>query len=249
MTSSNSDHFSKQSAAYAKYRPRYPDKLFSYLASLTPEHRCALDCATGNGQAALGLAQYFDRVIAIDISEKQIAEAPLHLRIQYNVGRVERLELPAQSADLVAVAQALHWFNLDEFYNSVRQVVRPKGAIAAWCYNRIEIEPGVDEIVHEYHDAIVGPYWPAERFHVLDGYRSLPFPFHEIQSPTFVLEDNWVLENLLGYLQSWSATQRYKDARGENPLLLVQDRLGSAWGTSGTKLVRWPLSIRIGFIR
>ena len=55
------DHFSKQSQLYAQYRPKYPAEIYSYLASLAPGRSLAWDCGTGNGQAAIGLADYFER--------------------------------------------------------------------------------------------------------------------------------------------------------------------------------------------
>ena len=53
------DYFSERAELYAAYRPLYPDTLFEFLAGLTPEHRAVLDCGTGNGQAAVGLAAHF----------------------------------------------------------------------------------------------------------------------------------------------------------------------------------------------
>lgn len=249
MTSTLKDYFSKQSAAYAKYRPHYPESLFSYLASLTQYHNCALDCAAGNGQAALGLVDHFDTVIATDISEAQIKVAFPHPKIQYKVGRAEESLLPTQSVDLVTVAQGLHWFNLDVFYKEVKRVLKPQGTVAVWSYNVVEIEPAVDALVNKYHDEIVGPYWPPERHLVIDGYRALPFPFREIQPPSITMETYWTLENLLGYLRSWSATQRHIDSHGENPLLLIADGLRAAWKhPQEKKFVRWPLSLRVGFV-
>lgn len=247
MTSADKDYFSKQSTEYAKFRPHYPDSLFTYLASLTPYHQCAVDCATGNGQAALGLAEHFNEVIAVDHSEAQIAGAFTHPKVQYRVGRVEQLDLPPKSVDLVTVAQALHWFNLDKFYEEVKRILKSDGAIAVWTYYLTKIEPAVDRVIHRYHDEILHLHWPQERGPVIDGYRSLPFPFREARPPVFPMEMHWTLENFLGYLRSWSATQRYVDARGENPLNLITDELQNAWGhPDEEKLVQWPLSLRVG---
>jgi hypothetical protein len=61
-TISFEDHFSSHSQQYAQYRPKYPDELYTYLASLAPARSLAWNCGTGNGQAALGLAKHFDVV-------------------------------------------------------------------------------------------------------------------------------------------------------------------------------------------
>ena len=110
------DHFSGHAASYAAARPDYPSELFTYLSSLCAEHELAWDCACGNGQASIALAEYFSNVIATDASEKQLAQAKPHSHVRYQVALAEESFLPQQSADLVIVAQALHWFDLPLFY-------------------------------------------------------------------------------------------------------------------------------------
>ncbi len=242
------DYFSKQSADYALYRPRYPDSLFAYLANLVPSHSCAWDCATGNGQAALGLADHFQKVIATDFSEAQLAGAFHHPKIQYMTARAESSGISAASVELVTVAQALHWFDVNAFYAEVNRVLSPGGAIAVWSYTLNTIEPSVDAIVRHYYDEIVGPYWPPERRFVADGYRSLPFPFREVQPPRVEMETVWQLEHLLGYLRSWSATQRYIERNNVDPTEELDGKLRTVWGPAEIeKLVRWPLNLRVGF--
>ena len=125
------DHFSKQAADYATFRPRYPQKLFEYLGSIAPSRRLAWDCGTGNGQAAVGLASTFHRVIATDASEKQIANAQQHERIDYRVASAEDSGIQSEMIDLIMVAQALHWFDLDRFYDEARRVLKRDGVLAA----------------------------------------------------------------------------------------------------------------------
>ncbi|MBX2990797.1 MAG: class I SAM-dependent methyltransferase [Bacteroidetes bacterium] len=243
------DHFSKQSAEYAEYRPRYPKELFAYLASLTSEHELAVDCATGNGQAAVGLADYYGRVVALDQSPQQLAHAPRHPRITYQIGKAEALGVAPHTADLVAVAQALHWFSLDEFYAEARRVLKPAGILAVWTYGINCISPEIDTLVREYHDKVLEGYWPPERSHIIDGYRSLPFPFRELTPPAIEMQAEWTLEQLLGYLRSWSATQRYITATSKNPLNLIERALRKEWDTGrNTKRVFWPLTLRIGVV-
>lgn len=247
MDSPVKDYFSTQSTDYARYRPRYPASLFKYLAGLVPTHECAWDCATGNGQAAVGLTEHFEKIIATDISAAQLRGAFPHPRIQYKHTRAESAGLPTQSVDLVTVAQALHWFDLDAFYEEVNRTLKPGRAIAVWCYELNTIEPGIDAIIRKYYNEIVGPYWPPERRFVIDGYRTLPFPFREIHPPHIDMEKLWGLEQLLGYLRSWSATQRYIDVKQDDPLVPIADELKHVWDTE-EKTVRWPMSIRVGFV-
>lgn len=241
------DHFSAQAADYAKYRPHYPPALFAYLVSIAPAKKIAWDCGTGNGQAALGLAPYFDLVIATDPSEKQIRNAIPHEKVKYVVAPAEGTDIAPQSVDLIMVAQALHWFDHEKFYVEVRRIAQPRGIIAVSMYNLLHSEPEITAIVNEFYFDIVGPYWPPERKHIELGYRSIPFPFAEIKPPSFSLEKQWNLGELLGYLNTWSATQRFISQNGFNPLQQIADRLAGVWGDpESKKRIAWPLHLRIG---
>ncbi|MCU0933548.1 MAG: class I SAM-dependent methyltransferase, partial [Thiobacillaceae bacterium] len=171
------DHFSTRSSRYAAFRPCYPVELFTYLASLTPGHDLAWDCATGSGQAARGLAKHYTRVSATDASTAQIDAAAPHARVEFRVAPAQDSGLPDRSADLTTVAQAAHWFDLQAFYAEVRRVLKPDGLLAIWCYERLAIEPAVDAIVEDFYGGLLGPYWPPERRLVESGYRDLDFPF------------------------------------------------------------------------
>jgi SAM-dependent methyltransferase len=240
------DHFSKQAADYAKFRPRYPQKLFEYLGSIAPNRGLAWDCGTGNGQAAVGLATVFDRVIATDASEKQIANAQSHERVVYRVTRAEKSDLESASIDLIMVAQALHWFDLDRFYDEVRRVLKKNSVLAASAYNLLHVEPAIDEVINRYYYEVVGPFWPAERV-LIEKFEELPLPFSEIQAPSFEIIGQWNLEHLVGYLRSWSSTQRFITARDSDPLDEIADELRAAWGNAKqTRRVIWPLTLRVG---
>jgi ubiquinone/menaquinone biosynthesis C-methylase UbiE len=241
------DHFSKQSQLYVQYRPKYPDELYAYLASLAPGRSLAWDCGTGNGQAAIGLAAYFDRVYATDASAEQISRAQAHENVEYQVEPAEHISLGDSSVDLVTVAVAVHWFNFDEFYREVRRVLKPDGILAVWTYSFTEISPDVDAIIRTYYYGTLQGCWP-ERIHYLEEkYETLPFPFEEITPPSLAMERNLTLAQYAGFLDSWSATQRYKEQKGHHPLEVIWDQLSAAWGNENEeRLVRWPLYFRIG---
>ena len=242
------DHFSKQSADYAKYRPRPPADLLQYLAGLAPARKLAWDCGTGNGQTAVALADYFERVIATDISEKQLANAFPHPKIDYRLAAAENSGLESGTIDLLTVSQAVHWFDFDRFYAEARRVLKPGGIIAVWTYTGpVDVTPEVDAIVDEFYHDIVGAYWPPERKLVEEEYRTIPFPFPEIQAPKFSLETRWSFGDFVGYLETWSSTQGYKNAKGADPVELIRDRLLAAWeNPDGKKRVRWPFHLRVG---
>ncbi len=242
------DHFSSLATDYARYRPRYPEVLFRYLSEQAPSRSLAWDCATGNGQAALGLAEFFDRVVATDASESQLAHAQRHPRVEYRRATAEHSGLDAASVDLVTVAQALHWFDLEKFYAEVRRVVRPGGCLAVWTYALFQCDPAADAAIRDFYERTLGDYWTPERRLVEQGYRTLPFPFEETKTPEFVMESRWNLEQVLGYLGTWSALKRYREAKGSDPLPELAEGLRRAWGKEEVRPLRWPISLRCGVV-
>jgi SAM-dependent methyltransferase len=242
------DHFSRASGQYSAFRPHYPEGVFDYLAQVCSERRLAWDCACGTGQATLPLADRFDSVIGTDASEQQLAAAQANAKVTYRVASAERSGLDSSSVDLVTVAQALHWFNLDGFYGEVRRVLKPSGVLAVWTYGIIHVEGDeVDRLIQEFYHDIVGSFWPPERRLVDEGYRGLVFPFAELTSPSFNMEQHWDRSHLLGYIRTWSATCRYLDQKGVDPVEALEQRLAPAWDDAKTvRKVSWPLALRVG---
>jgi SAM-dependent methyltransferase len=242
------DHFSAHAVDYAKFRPRYPKELFRWLASVAPSTELAWDCATGNGQAAVALAEAFERVIATDASEKQIGNAEAHARVEYRVAPAENSGIELHTVDLITVAQALHWFDLARFDTEARRVLKPEGVLAAWAYKLAQIEPAIDRVVNRYYAEVVGAYWPAERV-LIEKFEDLEFPFPEIAAPPFEMTAEWNAEHLIGYLRTWSATQRFMAANQRDPLKDVEENLRSAWGDADQlRPVVWPLVVRVGHL-
>lgn len=241
------DYFSAVAAGYARFRPRYPGELFADLAAAGPGRVLAWDCATGNGQAALGLADHFERVVATDASAAQLAQAAPHARVTYRVAGEDGSGLEDGSADLVSVAQALHWLDLSAFYAEARRVLKPGGMLAAWCYDLGSIDPAMDERMRWFAYELLGPYWAPERRHVMAGYHDLPFPFEEQPFPQRQMRHELTLQEVGGMLDTWSALARYRAARGEDPLPAFLAELEPRWGPPGTRrLLSWPLRGRLG---
>jgi SAM-dependent methyltransferase len=243
-----SDHFSQVAGAYAQRRPHYPTNLFSFLAGVSPDHRLAWDCAAGTGQASVPLARHFERVVATDASSAMLAQAEPHVRVEYRVAPAHESGLEPRSADLITVAQALHWLDLPSFYREVDRVLKPAGVLAVWTYGiQVMEDSTLNRILQHFYREVVGPCWPPERRHVESGYRTLDFPYPELVPPTFQMEHDWSLEDLLGYISTWSATQFFRQAKGFDPVAELRLNLGSVWTSPGSaRRVRWPLSVRLG---
>lgn len=241
------DHFSGHAAGYAQARPTYPPALFDWLATQCARRELAWDAGCGNGQAARALTAQFARVIATDPSAEQIAQAAPHAQIDFRVEPAEAPTLMQHSADLVTVAQALHWFDLERFYAAVRRTLRPDGVIAVWTYGLSNVDAQVDRAFMQLYEDVLGPYWPPERRHVENGYAELPFPFARIEAPAFAMQCHWTLAQYLAYLGTWSATQRFRRERGEDPVAMLGEEFAAAWGNpQAARLVRWPLGLRAG---
>lgn len=241
--------FGPQAAKYAESRPRYPRPLFNYLAVVSRGTRLAWDCATGNGQAAVGLAERFTRVVATDASAEMVAKAIPHPRVTYHVAKYAS-GLPDGSANLVTVAQALHWLEIDPLVCEARRVLVPGGVFAAWCYGLCRIEPRIDEVVDLFYRVTLGSFWSPGRRLVEDGYRSIPLPLDEIVPPPIEMEEEWTMPRLLAFVRTWSAVSKCVAARGEEPMRAFEEALHERWGMPMLRRkIRWPLHFRIGHLR
>ena len=245
MQDTFNDHFSDVSLLYKNARPTYPAALYPYLASLVKHCNVAWDCATGNGQAALMLTNHFDLVIATDASEAQLKQAPVHPKLVYDVAYAESSLLDEESIDLVCVAQALHWFDVPAFYREANRVLKPRGVLAVWTYRLLDIEPEIDSELRYFAHELLEPYWPKERKYVEEGYRSLSFPYKELNVPAFNMEAEWTVDQLISYLHTWSAVSRYKKQNGSKTVNQFCETLRSRWNGS-TKRVQWPFILRCG---
>lgn len=244
------NHYSRMAARYAEARPRYPAPLFQYLASLPLQPHRALDCGTGNGQAAAGLAQHFQQVLACDPSSNQVRHGTRRHNLHYLVAQAEERIVTEGSMDLVVAAQAAHWFDLDRFYQMVREVAAHGGIVAVWCYTLDNISIEVDPIIRRFGVDVVGRYWPPGRQHVDGCYRTLPFPFSELQAPTFPMVASWTLSELTAYVSTWSAVSRYRNLNATDPMADLTRELSAAWGDSRMRRnVTWMLHMRVGRVR
>lgn len=240
------DRFSGHADLYALYRIDYPDELYDFVRSLTPGKSAAWDCATGNGQVAGALANWFERVEATDISETQLARAVQKPNIHYQLSRAEQTPFASHTFELITVAQAIHWFDVDAFHAEVRRVAKPGALIAEWGYGLVQLnQPELDTLMIDFYRNRIGPYWDPQRKHIDHVYASLPFPFAEVVQTRFPAHKNWTLERFLNYLRTWSAVRQYIHENEHDPVTELGEQFAPSWG-DGERTVTFSIFLRAG---
>ena len=243
------DHFSQVAGAYASWRPTYPDALFDAIGKVVPPAARVWEPGCGSGQATRALAARHARVFATDPSAAQVerhwARAQPQGNVELAVEPAERTSLADRSIGLVAVAQALHWFDRERFFGECARVLRPGGVLAAWTYQDMLLDDDLEPAADAFRRRIE-PYWPPERAQVDSGYADYAWPFAALPAPRLWLTAQWTLPQLLGYLGSLSASARCRAATGSDPVAAHADELQSAWGESErTRTLRWPLILHL----
>jgi SAM-dependent methyltransferase len=239
--------FDQGGRAYARFRPEYPRELAAFLASAAPDDSLAVDVGCGNGQLTQLLAPYFNRVVGLDPSADQIANAVPNDRIHYECAPAEQLPVPDASASLVTAAQAAHWFDLPAFYREVRRIAVPGAVVALVSYGVLRLEPALDRRFQAFYRDEIGPYWPPERKLVDTGYATIDFPFDELAPPSLHIRLDWHLSDFIGYVLTWSATRSAREAGKDALLMAFFDDIAALWGDPNAKRpVTWPINMRIG---
>lgn len=238
------DNFSENSEQYAQFRPKYPKGTIDYILDLVTEKGMAWDCATGNGQLAAKLAEYFSKVEATDISPQQIEQAVRKENINYTIQPAEATKFSSNCFDLVTVAQAIHWFDFERFYSEVRRTLKPQGHIAVIGYGLFQSNNRTNQVIQYLYKELLGSYWDEERKYLDEKYKKIPFPFREIDVPDQELKEKWQIERLIGYLKTWSGVKHYEKATGTNPVDLIIPDLRNSFGSENH--VMFPILTRIG---
>ncbi len=241
------DLFSRDATGYAKFRPRYPAALFEWIVGLPAQRRVALDCATGNGQAATVLAKSFALVLGVDASMPQLRVATRAGGVHYLGALAESNPLRSGAVDLISVAQAIHWLDRPRFFAEVERIAAPGAALAVWGYGRLRAAPAIDTLINRFHDETVGPYWSTERRLVEEGYGGFAIPIDEVVAPALAIETQLSLPELLGYLRTWSAVGKYLAVNGHDPVERLAPELAGVWGDPAARRpIVWPLFVRAG---
>lgn len=243
------DQFDYCAENYAKFRPLYPESLFNWISNICDAHQLAIDCGTGNGQAARKLTNYFDQIIAIDKNPNQLKHAPTHFKIKYICSSVEKTNLPDHAADLIVSATAAQWFDLEKFYIECRRLLKPSAKLILWTYTWPEASHKKVQLTLLNYKTMLNPHWPIESLYHLNCYQTLPFPFKEIaqQIPQFSFQLNWNLNQLLEFFLTWATIRDY--FKNTDPYFIEQMRtdLKRVWPDEIVRF-NFPLYIKAGSV-
>ena len=241
------DLFTTQSDLYAKFRPTYSKELYDHILSFVKEKNTAWDCATGNGQAAIVLADHFKKVFATDISASQIEKAIQKENIEYSVFAAESTPFADNTFDLVTVAQAYHWIKWNEFKKEVTRVGKPDAVIAIWTYySHTTGNERVDKAVRDFYANVTKPYWDYERKYVEEKYTTVEFDYELLPVKEFETALYWKREDLVGYVSTWSAIQKFIKTNGHSPVPLLEKEINKLWPDGEIKKVVFPIYLKLG---
>lgn len=240
------DNFSEQAEIYARYRPAYPQELYDFILEHVQHKKIAWDCGTGSGQVAGQLSHHFEQVYASDISEQQMQFAPKKSNISYVMAPAENVPFAENMFDLITVAQAIHWFNIEQFYSEVSRTAQKDALLAVIGYGMVQVNEMLDPIISQFYEDAFANYFTENRAYLDHHYRTIPFPFDEIEAPEFSINYDWSLGDLEGYFNSWSAVQKIKEEEGRNPVPGVIAEIEEHWGKKEVKEVRFPIFVRLG---
>lgn len=238
------DLFSSQSSLYQKARPSYPQSVVDEILKHVEYKEYAWDCGAGSGQFTQLLSPYFSNVIATDLSQQQLSQAPTFKNVEYLVQAAEQNNFPSAYFDLITVAQAIHWFNFESFYKEVKRVLKPNGVFAVIGYGLLQLKDSkVNDLIQKLYFHILKGYWDAERKYIDEEYLTIPFPFQEIAISKMQMEYVWSAEQLLDYLNTWSAIKHYKIQNSDDPLSELKQALENS---AQSFAVEFPILFRMG---
>jgi len=241
------NNFSEQSALYAQYRPRYPKELLNEIYRHVVRKHNVWDCGTGNGQLADKLALKFQKVYATDISKEQLDRAILKNNITYIQNSAENPIFENEMFDLITVAQAIHWFDFELFYEEVLRTSKKNGVLAVIGYGRLKTDSKTTKTISDFYDKMFKSHFSENREYVEKGYRTIPFPFEEIGYFEYSSTYDWELKELQGYLQSWSAVQKFREINKFDPTEKIITKMSTTW--TSKKTIEFPVFLRLGRIK
>jgi SAM-dependent methyltransferase len=207
----NVSTFNLSSDEYFKNRPRYPLELYNAIFANCNGFAAAWDCGCGNGQVSIDLVSRFDIIEASDINENQISNSYKNDKIHYSIQKSESTVFPDNHFDLICAAQCLHWFDLGSFFHEAKRVLKHNGLFACWGYGFFHSNEFIDDLINESLLLKIDQFWSSGNRIVQNGYKDVEFPFVNIAMPKMEMTMLWDVNQLMDYLNTWSAVKLYNE--------------------------------------
>lgn len=124
-------------------------------------------------------------------------------------------------------------------------MLRSEGVLALVGYGLISVSSEVDKLVQKLYEDILGEYWDPERRYIDEAYQTVPFPFQELEVPEFSINYTWAIEDIINYLNTWSAVKHYEKKQHQNPVQLIEQELRQVWPQQQTE-VKFNIIAKVG---
>ncbi|CAD5114897.1 DgyrCDS3931 [Dimorphilus gyrociliatus] len=255
--------------AYHTFRPTYPESLAKEILQFIDEklekpfsRKLAIDVGCGSGQSTKLMANHFDRIIGLDISEAQIFEAKRnneHDNVEFTVGSFEKLPAEDNSVSLIFAGTAFHFFEpFENFYKEVKRVLVPGGCLAVFSYALPFVAEFDDHVNSKLNDFRLTFFNELDDFktpathHVANHYKDFELPFNNFtRINSMKTNKSMNLDDYAGYLGSWSFYRNYVANRKTDPLKLFRSRFEETLQeenipTNVTFTVEWPVFLLCG---
>ncbi len=115
-----------------------------------------------------------------------------------------------------------------------------------WFFQVSPEQEKLKSALQEFYESI-NSYWPPERQLVNNQYKIITFPFTEIKYPQILMKKEWTINQLVGYLLTWSSTQRFINNQGQNIMFnKLETIINSVSSIDELITISWPVYWRIG---
>lgn len=199
---SNKNYFldPQRAALYHESRPSFHAQTLKNFnhANPTLQYQAALDVGCGTGQSSLALADWSDKVVAIDNSQSMLDNAAPHAKVTYQLADAENMPFPVNSFDLVFVASSFHWFEKRKFLNQVKKVLKKGGKFL--IYDSY-VHDGLSKDFHrEFNERFPRPFADVK----LVGDELEFFDLRFIQLHTFLFDTDYKENDIIKYFYNLS---------------------------------------------
>jgi SAM-dependent methyltransferase len=217
--------FSPLVDAYAKYRRDYPEKAYDLIYAFCPDvHAQVLDVGCGTGIVTRHLAGHYAHITGTDKEEGMLAEArsksaeggEKQSQITFLNTTVESMPFEAETFDLVIAASAYHWFDYITAGKEIYRVLKTKGKLCVcWKHQREKTFANLPIFAYENLKKFVADV-PRSNKGPIGEQIFKDAGFNTVRLVEFNFDENYSVEEVLGYIQSHSTYNLLNDIQKES---------------------------------